>query len=117
LKNDDGVTPTIIACKYYPAGAMTNSDFGVSDWKNLLPILAAMQEVGMMLCVHSEVTHADILERNPSIAGQILSTCQRNGTINASPSQTSFIGGIDNRGLVIISSSKINDGTLDNRQI
>jgi dihydroorotase len=57
LKNDDG-SPTIVGCKYYPAGATTNSDFGVSDVTNLYPVLEAMQEVGMMLCIHSEVTHA-----------------------------------------------------------
>jgi hypothetical protein len=56
--HDDDGSPTIVGCKYYPAGATTNSDFGVSDVKNLYPVLKAMQEVGMMLCIHSEVTHA-----------------------------------------------------------
>eukprot|EP00934_Nitzschia_sp_Nitz4_P002573 Nitzschia sp. Nitz4//scaffold216_size36101//21064//22211//NITZ4_007780-RA/size36101-snap-gene-0.11-mRNA-1//1//CDS//3329542191//2563//frame0 len=72
LKNEDGFTPTIIACKYYPAGATTNSDFGVSDVKNLYPVLEAMQEVGMMLCIHSEVTHADIFEREPVFIEEIM---------------------------------------------
>lgn len=56
LKNEDG-TPTVIGCKYYPSGATTNSDFGVTDYKNLFPVLEVMQELGMMLCIHSEVTH------------------------------------------------------------
>jgi dihydroorotase len=72
LKNDDGITPTIIACKYYPAGATTNSDFGVKDYKNLYPVLKTMQEVGMMLCIHSEVTHADIFEREPVFIEEIM---------------------------------------------
>jgi hypothetical protein len=35
-----------VACKYYPAGATTNSDSGVSDVKNLYPVLEEMQKVG-----------------------------------------------------------------------
>ena len=72
LKNDDGITPTIIACKYYPAGATTNSDLGVSDFKNLYPVLEAMQDTGMVLCIHSEVTHADIFEREPIFIEEIM---------------------------------------------
>lgn len=71
LKNEDG-TPTIIGCKYYPAGATTNSHFGVTDVKNLYPVLDAMQEVGMNLCIHSEVTHADIFEREPVFIEEIM---------------------------------------------
>jgi dihydroorotase len=56
LKNDDG-SPTIVGCKYYPAGATTNSHFGVSDAKNCYPAFRAMEEANMMLCIHSEVTH------------------------------------------------------------
>lgn len=72
LKNEDGITPTIIACKYYPAGATTNSAFGVTDFKNLYPVFEAMQEVGMMLCIHSEVTHADIFDREPVFIEEIM---------------------------------------------
>lgn len=71
LKNQDG-SPTIVACKYYPAGATTNSDFGVTNVKNLYPALEAMQEVGMMLCIHSEVTHGDIFEREPAFIEEIM---------------------------------------------
>ena len=71
-KNEDGVTPTIIACKFYPAGATTNSDFGVSDVKNIYPAIGKMEELGMMLCIHSEVTHADIFEREPVFIEEIM---------------------------------------------
>jgi dihydroorotase len=71
LKNEDG-TPTIIGCKYYPAGATTNSAFGVSDVKNVHPALEEMQKVGMNLCIHSEVTHADIFEREPVFIEEIM---------------------------------------------
>ena len=48
------------AVKLYPAGATTNSDSGVTDIRNIDQALAAMQEVGMPLLVHGEVTDADI---------------------------------------------------------
>mmetsp|Transcript_23889 Transcript_23889/g.40564 ORF Transcript_23889/g.40564 Transcript_23889/m.40564 type:complete len:349 (-) Transcript_23889:254-1300(-) len=62
----------VVACKYYPAGATTNSDFGVSNVANTYPALETMQEVGMMLCIHSEVTHADIFEREPVFIEEVM---------------------------------------------
>lgn len=50
----------IIAYKLYPAGATTNSDSGVTSFQKVLPALAAMAEVGMMLCVHGEVTDPEV---------------------------------------------------------
>jgi dihydroorotase len=65
-------TGLIVACKYYPAGATTNSDFGVSNVENAYPALEAMAEVGMMLCIHSEVTNADIFEREPVFIEEVM---------------------------------------------
>ena len=48
------------AAKLYPAGATTNSDSGVTDVANIYPALERMQAIGMVLCVHGEVTSADI---------------------------------------------------------
>jgi len=50
----------IHAVKLYPAGATTNSDFGVTDLRKCYKALEAMQEVGMPLLVHGEVTDGDI---------------------------------------------------------
>lgn len=61
-----------VACKYYPAGATTNSDSGVSNVVNLYPVLEEMQKLGMMLCIHSEVTHGDIFEREPKFLEEIM---------------------------------------------
>ena len=72
LKNDDGITPTIIGCKYYPAGATTNSEYGVSDITKVYPTLSEMEAVGMVLCIHSEVTHADIFEREPIFIEEVM---------------------------------------------
>lgn len=46
--------------KLYPAGATTNSDSGVTDLLICDTALQAMQEVGMPLLVHAEVTDADV---------------------------------------------------------
>jgi dihydroorotase len=48
------------AVKLYPAGATTNSDAGVADLEALYPTLATMEEVGLPLLVHGEVTDSDI---------------------------------------------------------
>ena len=50
----------VIAAKLYPAGATTNSASGVTDIRNIYPVLEAMAECGMWLLVHGEVTDADI---------------------------------------------------------
>jgi dihydroorotase len=48
------------AAKLYPANATTNSAHGVTDVARLLPVLERMAEAGMVLCVHGEVTDADV---------------------------------------------------------
>lgn len=48
------------AVKLYPAGATTNSDAGVTDISKVYAVLAAMEEEGLVFCVHGEVTHSDI---------------------------------------------------------
>ncbi len=46
--------------KLYPAGATTNSDAGVTDLQRCIGALAAMQELGLPLLIHGEVTDGDI---------------------------------------------------------
>ena len=48
------------AVKYYPAGATTNSQSGVTDLARCDAVFEAMQEVGMPLLLHGEVTDADV---------------------------------------------------------
>ena len=54
---DEGVW---IAAKLYPAGATTNSASGVTDVRNIYPALTRMEKIGMVLCVHGEVTDPDV---------------------------------------------------------
>ena len=67
-------TGKIFAAKLYPAGATTNSDSGVTSVKNIYPVLKAMQEVGMLLLVHGEVTDSsiDIFDREKVFIDQHL---------------------------------------------
>jgi dihydroorotase len=55
----------VFAVKYYPAGATTNSDSGVTDIARVLPVFEAMASARMPLLVHGEVTDAqvDIFDR------------------------------------------------------
>eukprot|EP00283_Hemiselmis_rufescens_P010973 CAMPEP_0173418958 /NCGR_PEP_ID=MMETSP1357-20121228/953_1 /TAXON_ID=77926 /ORGANISM="Hemiselmis rufescens, Strain PCC563" /LENGTH=352 /DNA_ID=CAMNT_0014381513 /DNA_START=35 /DNA_END=1093 /DNA_ORIENTATION=+ len=57
----------ITAVKWYPAGATTNSQFGVkeTELQNLFPTFRAMAEVGMPLLCHGETTdpEADMFDR------------------------------------------------------
>ncbi|WP_213608525.1 dihydroorotase [Pseudoalteromonas sp.] len=67
-------TGKIFAAKLYPAGATTNSDSGVTSVKNIYPVLKAMEEVGMLLLVHGEVTDSsiDIFDREKVFLDTIL---------------------------------------------
>jgi len=48
------------AVKYYPAGATTNSDSGVTDIRRCFATLDAMASIGLPLLVHGEVTDPEI---------------------------------------------------------
>ena len=55
----------IKAVKYYPAGATTNSEFGVTDIRRCDAVFEAMQQVEMPLLMHGEVADkgVDIFDR------------------------------------------------------
>ena len=55
----------IKAVKYYPAGATTNSDSGVTDIRKCDRVFEAMEQVDMPLLLHGEVTdsHVDMFDR------------------------------------------------------
>ena len=48
------------AVKYYPAGATTNSDSGVTDLKHARAALEAMQNADLPLLLHGEVTDSEV---------------------------------------------------------
>lgn len=48
-------TSGIVAVKSYPRGVTTNSEQGIEDYQLFYPVFQAMQESGMVLCLHGEV--------------------------------------------------------------
>lgn len=64
----------VMGVKLYPAGATTNSESGVTDIKHCDATLAAMEQHGMPLLVHGEVTHneVDIFDREAVFIEQIM---------------------------------------------
>ena len=88
----DNTTPEEIArahasgfvrgCKLYPAGATTNSDAGVTDVAKCMPALEKMAELGLVLEVHGEVTHAsvDMFDREKLFLERVL-----RGVVDAVP--------------------------------
>ena len=42
----------VVAGKYYPAGVTTNSADGISDFEAVFPVVAMMEKLGLVLCVH-----------------------------------------------------------------
>jgi dihydroorotase len=60
--------------KLYPAGATTNAENGVTDWRKTETALAAMETFGLPLQVHGEVTDAsvDVFDREKAFIDQKL---------------------------------------------
>jgi dihydroorotase len=69
----------IHAVKLYPAGATTNADSGVTAIENTYAALEAMQETGIPLLVHGEVTDpdVDIFDREAVFIDRILEPLAR----------------------------------------
>jgi dihydroorotase len=66
----------IKALKYYPAGATTNSDQGVTDIKKTYAALEAMMKHGLPLLVHGEVTgdDVDVFDREAVFIDKVLTS-------------------------------------------
>jgi dihydroorotase len=64
----------VYAVKYYPAGATTNSDSGVTDVRRCDDTLQAMADTGMPLLVHGEVTDpaVDVFDRERVFIERVL---------------------------------------------
>ena len=67
------------AVKYYPAGATTNSENGVTDLKRVYPVLAEMEKHDLPLLLHGEVTESgvDVFDREAVFIDRYLSALVR----------------------------------------
>lgn len=70
---------SVKAVKLYPKGATTHSDFGVNNLEAMYPCLDVMQQHGLILCVHGEVTDraVDIFDREKVFLEQSLEPIRR----------------------------------------
>ncbi|WP_207146414.1 dihydroorotase [Ectothiorhodospira mobilis] len=64
----------MLGAKLYPAGATTHSDAGVTDIRHIDAVLQAMQDLGVPLMVHGEVTgpEVDLFDREARFIEQVL---------------------------------------------
>lgn len=64
----------ILGFKLYPAGATTHSDAGVTDIRRVYGVLERMQEAGLTLQVHGEVTdpRVDVFDREARFIDAVL---------------------------------------------
>ena len=67
-------SPRVHAVKYYPAGATTNSDAGVTDLARVFDTLAVMETHGLPLLIHGEVTEpaVDVFDREAVFIDTVL---------------------------------------------
>jgi dihydroorotase len=72
----DGV---FAAVKLYPARATTNSQFGVTDYERVMPVLERMAGLGMPLLIHGEVTdpEIDVFDREAVFLDRVLDPMRR----------------------------------------
>ncbi|MDM8557347.1 dihydroorotase [Candidatus Parabeggiatoa sp. HSG14] len=70
----------IVAVKYYPAGATTHSENGVTDLQKVWSVLETMQTYDIPLLIHGEVTTAnvDIFDREKIFIEQVLAPLLEN---------------------------------------
>lgn len=69
----------VVAVKWYPKGATTNSAQGVANVEAIYPVLAAMEEAGLLLLIHGEVTNEgiDIFDRESTFVDKVLIPLRR----------------------------------------
>ena len=67
------------AVKYYPAGATTNSDSGVTSMDRVYAVLARLEEVDLPFLVHGEVTDrgVDVFDREAAFIDRVLADIVR----------------------------------------
>lgn len=73
--HDAASSDIVYACKYYPAGATTHSEAGITQLEKLYPILEAMEKADLPLLIHGETIDptVDVFDREKIFIGKQLS--------------------------------------------
>ena len=53
-------SPDVLAVKFYPAGATTNSTFGVCEFESYYRVFEQMEKLDIVLCVHGESINPEV---------------------------------------------------------
>lgn len=61
----------VLIGKYYPAGATTNSEDGISDLEHIFPVLSMMEDLDIVLSVHGEEPSAFCLDREAAFIPKV----------------------------------------------
>jgi dihydroorotase len=67
----DMMAEGVVAGKYYPAGVTTNSADGISDFEAVFPVVAMMEKLGLVLCVHGEEPGEFCLDRESAFIKRV----------------------------------------------
>jgi dihydroorotase len=69
----------IIGCKYYPYQATTNADYGFKEITDAFPLLAIMEQTGLILQVHAEDNQAttDVFDKETLFITQHLNNLSK----------------------------------------
>lgn len=66
-----------VAGKYYPAGVTTNSQDGIGDFEAVLPVIAEMEKLDLILCLHGEEPGVFCLDREEAFLKRLEIIVQR----------------------------------------
>ena len=61
----------VVAGRYSSAGVTTNSAGGISDFEAVFPVVAMMEKLGLVLCVHGEEPGEFCLDREPAFIKRV----------------------------------------------
>lgn len=66
-----------VAGKVYPEGVTTNSEDGITDLRQIWPLMPALEELGLVVCCHGEKPGAFSLDREERFLDEFAETAQR----------------------------------------
>lgn len=66
-----------VAGKVYPEGVTTNSEDGITDLRQIWPLMGALEETGLVVCCHGEKPGAFSLDREERFLDEFAETAAR----------------------------------------
>lgn len=87
---------SVVAGKLYPEGVTTGADVGgVRDFRALWPVFEAMQDIGMVLCLHGELPEASVLQREHAFLPMLVEIAESFPDLRVVLEHVSTAAGVD----------------------